>query len=162
MSKYDELCDALGAVRGEYYQYRQECFLFVGQFVAGLAEYLGAPEGSVSLYARQGSFAGRKVDGPAAAMHLGDDTFWHFGIALDLNEKEGGLTYHTVGFDLRLKKQGDQFLLYVDNGPQLTLPATNGAGDPAVFESMFKFLQGRYRSSFQEFLAGDASRRFGF
>lgn len=162
MSKYDELCDALGDVRGEFYEYRKSCFLFVGEFVAGLVEYLGAPEGSVSLYARGGSFAGRKVDGPAAAMHLADDTFWHFGIALDLNDKGGGLSYHTVGFDLRLKKQGDTFLLQVDNGPQLTIPAGNGAGNPSVYESMFTFLQGRYQNSFQEFLGGDASRRFGF
>lgn len=162
MSKFDELCQALGAVRGEFYEYRRECFLIVGAFMEGLSEYLGAPVGQISLYAKGGSFAGRKVDGPAAAMHLADDTFWHFGVALDLNDEQGGLSYHTVGFDLRLKKVGNDFIIHVDDGPAHVVHSGRLADLEVIYEAMFVFLRDRYRNSFQEFLGGDAGRRFGF
>src|SRR5712672_2867541 len=98
MTKFEELCAAYSSVRREYGAYRHECMQFVGAMVAGLREYLGAPEGFVTLFAKGGSYAGRKVDGPAAAMHLADDTFWHFGVALDIYEDEGQMPLHCVGF----------------------------------------------------------------
>ena len=95
-------------MKRQYDEYRKECMLVVGAMVAGLREYLEAPDGYVSLYCKHGSWAGRKVDSPLAAMHLADDTFWHFGISMDLFEESGQLPFHTIGFDIKLKKVGPQ------------------------------------------------------
>ncbi len=163
MTKFEELCAAYSNVRREYAAYRHECMEFVGAMVAGLREYLGAPEGFVTLFAKGGSYAGRKVDGPSAAMHLADDTFWHFGVALDIYEDEGQMPMHCVGFDMRLKKVGHKFILHVEGGPPFELTRDNPDRLMPLYEFIFQFVKSRYENSFNEFvLKGDATRRFGF
>jgi hypothetical protein len=163
MSKFEELCAAYGGVKREYETYRHECMALVGTLVAGLRDYLEAPEGFVNLFAKGGSFAGRKVDGPAAAMHMGDDTFWHFGIAIDLFEESNQMPMHCVGFDMRLKKVGHKFILHVEGGPPFELTKENPDRLAPLYEFIFQFIKGRYENSFSEFvIKGDASRRFGF
>jgi hypothetical protein len=163
MSKFEELCAAYSGVKREYDTYRHECMAFVGTLIAGLRDYLDAPEGFVNLYAKGGSFAGRKVDGPAAAMHIGDDTFWHFGVAIDLFEESNQFPMHSVGFDMRLKKVGHKFILHVEGGPPFELTKDNPDRLLPLYEFLFQFIKSRYENSFTEFVVkGDASRRFGF
>jgi hypothetical protein len=163
MSKFEELCSAYSEVKREYNTYHHECMAFVGMLVDGLREYLDAPEGDVTLYAKSGSYMGRKVDGPAAAMHLDDDTFWHFGVAIDLYEETNQMPMHCVGFDMRLKKVGHKFMLHVEGGPPFELSKENPDRLVPVYDFMFQFIKARYENSFSEFLLkGDPSRRFGF
>jgi hypothetical protein len=163
MSKFEELCSAYSGVKREYDTYRHECMAIVGTLLTGLREYLEAPEGFVSLYAKGGGMAGRKVDGPSAAMHMADDTFWHFGIAIDLYEETNQMPMHCVGFDMRLKKVGHKFILHVEGGPPFELSKDNPDRMAALYDFIFQFIKGRYECSFAEFvLKGDASRRFGF
>ncbi len=162
MEKYEELCSALADVRGEYQRYRLEAYELAGQFLSGLREFLGAPDGTVNLFAKFGSFAGRKVDGPASALHLADDAYWRFGVAIDVCEERTQLAYHTVGFDVRLKKIDGQYVIGIDDGPDQPLAMGDQADLQIIYQQMFEFLKGRYRNSFREFLAGDATRRFGF
>jgi hypothetical protein len=163
MTKFEDLCNAYTNVRREYNSDRLECMQLVGELLAGLREYLGAPEGFVSLFAKGGSFAGRKVDGPAAAMHLDDDTFWHFGVAIDLFEEEGQFPMHCVGFDMRLKKLGHKFILHVEGGPPFELTRDNPDRLLPLYEFIYQFVKSRYENSLNEFFVkGDATRRFGF
>ncbi len=162
MERYQQLCSALAEVRGEYQRYRLEAYEVAGQFLAGMREFLGAPDGTVNLFAKFGSFAGRKVDGPASALHLADDAYWRFGIAIDVCEEQTQLAYHTVGFDVRLKKIEGQFVVGIDEGPDQPLTIGDTQAMLRIFQQMFEFLKGRYLSSFSEFLAGNANRRFGF
>jgi hypothetical protein len=163
MNKFEELCAAYGEVKRQYETYRHECMALVGALWTGLQEYLGAPEGHVSLYARSGPWSGRKVDGPSAAMNLADDTFWHFGLALDLYEETGQMPFHTVGFEMRLKKVGQKFILQVEQGPQLEIAGDGPDRFVPVFDYLYRFVKGRYQDAFSDFvLKGDATRRFGF
>lgn len=163
MSKFEELCAALSAVREEYSAYRQQCMAFIGQLKQGLAEYLDAPEGSIAFFAVEGSFAGRRVDGPAASMHLGDDTYWHFGIVLDLFEEEGLMPYHNVGFRFRLKEVAGIYVLHVEDSQQFEIPVDDPSRAKAVYDFIFQHLKNRYRNAFHNFLLkGDISQRFGF
>jgi hypothetical protein len=163
MTKFEELCAAYGQLKQQYEANRRECMAAVGALWNGLREYLGAPEGMVSLYARSGSWAGRKVDGPASAMNLADDTFWHFGVALDINEETGQMPFHTIGFELRLKKIGAKFILQVEQGPQFELAGEGPERFLPLFDYIFQFVKGRYQNAFSDFLLkGDPTRRFGF
>jgi hypothetical protein len=163
MSRFDELCEALRGVRRQYAGYRDECFRFVGRFLEGFRDYLGAPPGHVNLYAKLGPLAGRKLDGPAAALHLADDGWWHFGIAIDLCEDPNVLPYDTVGFDLRLKYAGGRFLLALQDHPPFEFSNADPPAMAAVYDHMFHDLKTRYEQSFRDFLEkGDATRRLGF
>ena len=163
MSKFNELCAAYGDVKRQYDDYRKECMLVVGAMVAGLREYLEAPDGYVSLYCKHGAWAGRKVDAPIAAMHLGDDTFWHFGISMDLFEQSGQLPFHTVGFDIKLKKVGHKYIVQCEEGPVFEVTRDSPDGFRPLYDFIYHFAKKRYHDSFSDFiLKGDASRRFGF
>lgn len=163
MTRFEQLCSAYSGVKREYESYRSECLQFAALLLDGLREYLESPEGFVSLYAKSGALAGRKVDGPAAALHMGDDTFWHFGIAIDLYEESNQFPMHCVGFDMRLKKVGHKFILHVEGGPPFELSKENPDRLMPLYEFIFQYTKGRYENSFNEFvIKGDATRRFGF
>jgi len=163
MSKFDELCTAYGDVKRQYDDYRNECMLVVGSMVADLREYLDAPEGHISLYCKHGSWAGRKVDSPIAAMYLADDTFWHFGISMDLFEESGQLPFHTIGFDIKLKKVGHKNIVQCDEGPVFELVRDSDDGFRPLYDYMYQYAKKRYSDAFSDFiLKGDATRRFGF
>jgi hypothetical protein len=162
-SRFDLLCAALGRVHDQYSEYRQTCSLFVGMFRERLEQYLGAPAGTVALYPREGSFAGRKVDGPASAMNLANDTWWHFGVVIDVYASADSMPGHDVGFNMRLKKIGSQYHLQMEDQPAVVIEEGDDKHLERVFDQMFQFLKGRYETTFQEFLeTGDPMRRFGF
>ena len=162
-SRFDELCQALGRVHGQYAEYRQQCALFAGRFRDRLQRYLGAPDGNVSFYARQGTFNGRKVDGPISAMHLGEDASWHFGVVIDLYVEESVFPGHCVGFKIGLKKVDNEFHLLIEEEPLMIVEEHNDEQLERVFARMFEIVRTRYENSFQEFLrTGDSNRRFGF
>ena len=163
MSKFELLCRSLKTVREDFNAYREECFLFAADLCDNLRQYLEAPEGHVSLYANRGDFAGRKMDGPAAAMKLEDDAFWHFGIAVDLYEEPGTLPFHCVAFDMRLKKTEDVFELHVDDDTRFRFHSDKPNDLDSFHEHIFQLIMRRYEGSFREFISsGDGSRRFGF
>ncbi len=163
MTKFEELCAAYGNMKQQYHANRRECMEFAGALWTGLREYLGAPEGMISLYARSGPWSGRKVDGPSAAMNLADDTFWHFGVALDIFEETGQMPFHTIGFELKLKKLGGKFTLVVEQGPQFELSGEGPDRFLPFFDYIYQFVKARYQNAFSDFLLkGDPTRRFGF
>lgn len=165
MSRYELLCAALRDVRERFQLARTDCYELAGALIAELRDYLGAEEEHVSFYATLGSWAGKKVDGPASAMNLGDDTFWHFGIAIDVVEVEGQMPCHTIGFDLRLKRVADHYLLlFVPDGPQFQISAAAPDTDfPAICEHIYQSTLRRYSEAYQGyFVEGEPSKRFGF
>ena len=96
-------------------------------------------------------------------MHLADDTFWHFGVSMDLFEESGQLPFHTIGFDLKLKKIGHKFIVQCEEGPVFELTRETPEGFRPLYDYMFQFAKKRYQDSFDDFIRkGDATRRFGF
>lgn len=165
MSRYETLCAALRDLREKYAQHRGDCFALTGQLVAGLREFLGVDEDIVAFYATQGSWAGKKVDGPAAALHLGDDTFWHFGVAIDVFEEADQMPCHAVGFELRLKRLPDHFLVaLMPEGPQFQISAAAPENDlRALYEHLYQHVLKRYGEAYRGyFVEGEPGKRFGF
>jgi hypothetical protein len=165
MSRYESLCTALRDLREKFQRSRTECYEFAGTLIAELREFLGAEEDAVSFYATLGSWSGKKVDGPSSAMNLGDDTFWHFGVAIDVVEEFGQMPCHTVGFEFRLKKIADHFLLVLHpEGPQFTISAAAPSADlAALYEHLYQHTLRRYQGAYQGyFLEGEPNKRFGF
>lgn len=83
-TRYLDLCHALEESRKRFRDYRSDCVFFAATFARGLTEYLGGPRDMVSFEPVSGVRAG---DGPtevADAMHLDEDTYWHFGLLLRL------------------------------------------------------------------------------
>lgn len=162
MSRFDELCEALRAVRSNYNDYRERCFDFANAMVTGLHENLEAPEGFVNFFAQEGPLAGRKVDGPAAAMHLRDDGFWIFGIAIDLHEDPSILPYDCVAIGVLVKYIDEQFLVRFDHDDELSFEISQPAELQQIYDYLYDLIRGRYENSFRKFIAGDSTDRYGF
>jgi hypothetical protein len=165
MSRYETLCAALRDLREKFMAHRVDCYAFAGQLVDGFREYLGVDEDAVAFFATQGSWQGKKVDGPAAALNLGDDTFWHFGVAIDVVEEIGEMPCHTVGFEFRLKRLPEHYLLAVmPDGPQFQLSASHPERDAqGVYEHIYQTTLKRYGEAYRGyFVEGEPGKRFGF
>ena len=167
MSRFDDLCASYRQIQQQFVEYREACFTLANELTGGLAAYLEAPEDVVALFARHGQFAGKKVAGPAAAFELGADTYWHFGLVIDVYQEEGLFPYHNVGFDLKLKKLPEKFLLHINNAPAFEIAAVDRrarvAGLTGVFEHLHADIRTRYAAAFAGFFTeGDPAARFGF
>lgn len=165
MSRYETLCAALRDLREKYNNNRTDIYSLVGRLLDSQREFLGVDEEQVSLFATLGSWAGKKVDGPAAAINLGEDTFWHFGIAIDVVEEDGQMPVHTVGFEFQVKKLTDHYLLVLKpEGTQFQISAAVPARDlETISEHLYQFTLRRYGEAYQGyFVEGQPNKRFGF
>jgi hypothetical protein len=165
MSRYETLCAALRDLREKYAQHRLDCYALTAQMVDGLREFLGVDEDLVSFFATQGSWQGKKVDGPAGALNLGDDTFWHFGVSIDVMEEVDQMPCHTIGFEFRLKRLPEHYLLaIIPDGPQFQVSAAAPEADlRAVYEHLYQHSLKRYGEAYRGyFVEGEPAKRFGF
>ncbi len=167
MSRFEILCADYRQIQAQFVEYREACFTLANELTSGLAAYLEAPEDVVSLFARHGQFAGKKVAGPIAAFELRDDAYWHFGLVIDVYQEEGLFPYHNVGFDLKLKKLPERFLLHINDAAPMEIPADDRAariaGLTRVFEHLYANIRTRYAAAFAGcFTHGDPTARFGF
>ncbi len=162
MSRFDDLCEALRAVRVNYNEYRERCFELATELHGGLQEYLEAPEQFVNFFAQEGPLAGRKVDGPSAAMHLRDDGYWGFGLAIDLYEDPTILPYDCMALGFLVKRLDGRFLIKFDHDENLGFQINHRDDSGRVYEYVYLEIRRRYEDSFTKFIAGECADRYGF
>lgn len=163
MSKFEELCEGLRRVKREFQAYQDDCTAFLVNWYMGLKQYMGAPEGYISYYATLGPYAGKKVMGLSSALQLGDDTYWHFGLAFDLFEEQGAFPTELVLFEILIKKADDKYEMKFLDGPSYLFGKEETAAFEVSYEFLFQDITAKFRDPLGDFLrTGDRKARRGF
>jgi len=163
MSKFDELCQVYAGSRKAYTDYRDTCFAFAQSLVEALIGYLEIPEGQIGFVP-----VNREPD-PAAlytlpgAMHLDEDTFWHFGVVITLADPSGGCPPQAVLLKLQLKQHEDAFGVRLGQDDEDFWVRPGYPQEMAAFmDHVFTAVKGSYERGLQQFLDQASTRKIGF
>ncbi len=132
MSRFQEVKKAFSAAQKQYDGYYSQCAYFASAFSRALIERFEWPR---ELVAWQ-----RPGIGPVAhvedALVLEEDTFWHLGLRLKL--QEGVAPGDDLRLALRFKKAGDHYLLELFPGVEFEVREPTAEGFRPALDALFE------------------------
>ncbi len=150
MSKYKELVQSYSNARKSFRDYENVCRNFARDLIFGMVEYFEWPQDREITYIPLGEELdpNNKFYALAGAMHMDDQSFWHFGVELSLMEASGAYPLSLV-LSFFIKKVGPNFIVKLGrNGREIKIPEEKqGELEPfyeAVFRQINEFLAKRY------------------
>ena len=146
---YQMICKAYAIARENYAAYRSECALFAGTFSRGFAEYVGGARDAISYESLRGV---REGDGPVdvqEAMHLDEDTYWHFGMLIRVT---GEKTADVVRVQVRFKKIEKRFVINLFGHEDFEITEPNGLTLEPVYELLVASIRRHYEDGLRLFL----------
>jgi hypothetical protein len=121
MTKFEELCNAVVSGHETALKHKEMCTEFATELVRGFAEYLQIPASKYRLIpSGRGAitFLQSEVSGStsvADALLLGDNSFWHIKIELDLNKGNVELLPHRILLEFSFVRAKDVFRVSLDH-----------------------------------------------
>jgi hypothetical protein len=146
---YQLICKAYAISRENYAAYRSECALFAGTFSRGFADYLGGARDAISYESLRGV---REGDGPVdvqEAMHLDEDTFWHFGMQIKV---AGEKSNDVVRVAVRFKKIERRFVISLFGHEDFEITEPNALTLEPVYEVLVASIRRHYEDGLRLFL----------
>jgi hypothetical protein len=149
-TRYQDLCHALEGARKRYSDYRSDCVFFAATFARGLTEYLGGPRDLVSFEPVGGVRLG---DGPTdvtEAMHLDEDTYWHFGLRLRFCAADK--SSDALPLRVRFKKMESRYVVNLFGHEDFELAEPSPAALAPVYDELFTSISRHYDDGLRLFL----------
>ena len=148
-TRYGELSHAFEDARKRFSDYRSDCVFFAATFARGLTEFMQGPRDLVSFEPVAGL---RQGDGPVEvqeAMHLDEDTYWHFGVLMRVAGGKGG---DVLRFQVRFKKIEKRWVISLFGHEDFELTEPTPAALQPVYEELFTSVRKHYEDGLRLFL----------
>jgi hypothetical protein len=166
MTKFDDLCAAYAGARQKFFNYRDECWKFASQLSTELVAFFGCTREQVEFVPvtkeRKPGF-GYSLMG---AMHLAEDTFWHFGILTTIYEAPNIFPQQPLLFHLLVKKVDQSFIVKGSpKGPEFRVGAPTAAELRPLNEWLFEQCKSWLDHGLEMFLEGQEQpepKKIGF
>ena len=143
MSKYEELTRTYRKSRQAFRNYEETCRNFARHLVFGMVEYFEWPQDREITYIPIGEDLdpNNKFYALASAMRMDTESFWHFGVELNLSEASGAYPISLV-LSFFIKKVGPNFIVKLGpNGRELKIPEDKQDELEPFFEAVFRQIQ---------------------
>ena len=147
-TRYQDLCQALDGARRRYHDYRSDCVFFASTFARGLIEYLGGPPDLVTFEPVGGARAGESPQ-PADAMHLDEDTYWHFGLQLRFAT---GKAEDVLPLRIRFKKIEKRYVVNLFGHEDFELADVTPAALQPIYDELVNSVRRHYEDGLRLFL----------
>lgn len=112
MSKFDEICRYYKSARKRFLDYEQTCRVFARELIDGMIDYFEWPRDQEITFLQLGEEINPndRFYALAGAMRMDDESFWHFGVELTVEEPTGA---HPQPFLMSffIKKIGPHFIV---------------------------------------------------
>jgi len=151
MSRFQDVKKAFATAKKTYDGYYSQCAYFAGAFSRAIIDQFGWPRELVS-WDRPG--AGR-VDRVEDAIVLQADTFWHFGVHLQLQEDQ---SRDDLRIAVRFKKSGDGYLIELFPGVELDVREPTAEAFQPVLDALYEEIVLHYVRGLELFLDNRAGR----
>lgn len=164
MSKYDELCQAYATSRHVYVEYRDACFGFSQALLEAMIHFLEVPDGRIRLVPVNREPDPEAVYSLAGAMHLDEDSYWHFGVVVDLGDPAGTFPPQAVLLKLLVKRHEGTFCLKLgQEGEDIEIREGYSQDLGDFMENVFLTIKESYEQGLQQFLdKEETTRKIGF
>ena len=150
MSKYEELAQSYSYARKAFRDYEEVCRNFARGLIFGMIEYFDWPGDREITYIPIGEEfdSNDKFYALAGAMRMDAQSFWHFGVELNLMEASGAYPLSLV-LSFFIKKAGANFIVKLGpNGREIKIPEDKQGELAPLYDVVFRqitdFLEKRY------------------
>jgi hypothetical protein len=150
MSKYEELAQSYSRARKSFRDYEEVCRNFARNLIFGMIEYFDWPGDREITYIPIGEEfdSNDKFYALAGAMRMDAQSFWHFGVELNLMEASGAYPLSLV-LSFFIKKAGANFIVKLGpNGREIKIPEDKQGELAPLYDVVFRqitdFLAKRY------------------
>ena len=148
-TRYQDLCHSLVEARKRSRDYRSDCVFFAATFARGLTEYLGAGRDAVCFEPVAGASEGGGPVDVQDSMRLDEDTYWHFGLRLQL---AAGKANDSVHLTLRFKKMEGRYVVNLFGHEDFELAEPSPAALEPVFTELLESMKRHYEDGLRLFL----------
>jgi hypothetical protein len=152
MSRFQDVKKAFGAARKKYDGYYSQCAYFASAFSRALIDRFEWPRELV-VWERPGA-------GPVAhvedALVLEEDTFWHLGLRLRLQDETAASD--DIRIALRFKKSGDHYLMEIFPGVEFEVREPTVEQFQQVLDTLFEEIAMHYGRGLDLFLENRAHK----
>lgn len=155
MTKFEELCQLAADATRRSQAYRIQSIQVLVAVRNTLVNYLGCKEESVMFYPGLSEPEGQKLYGPAGALEIADDGWWHFGLVVSI-----GLERLLMRF--AMKQKDDRYVLRPHGEQQTEFVVTDPKDDfQPVVQWVFNFIKVYYEQGLDRFLS-QREKKAGF
>ncbi|MBE2219906.1 MAG: hypothetical protein IAF02_00105 [Anaerolineae bacterium] len=151
-SKYEMLCQTYRASRKTFLAYQEDCQIFARDVVDGMIEYFEWPTSQEITYIPLGEEIdpNNRFYAISAAMQMDDESFWHFGLELSVEEPSGAYPLPFL-MSFFIKKIGDTFVVKLGpNGKEFRIPEERRGELSPFYDIVFKHIVHFFTNKYQD------------
>lgn len=163
MSKYDEIAKLYHDSRVNFRRYEDECSAFSRELISGLLKYMEWPRDQEVTYLAVGEEIDpdNKFYALAGAFQMDNQSFWHFGVELRLQEASGAYPLSLV-LSFFIKKVGPHFIVKLGStGREVKIPESKRNELEPFYEVVFKQIKEFFHKHYIQAVTGNENH-FGF
>ena len=160
MSKYEELNQIFTNAGEEFNNYRWKCIEFSKEIGKNLANYLECNEEDIQYYLYDKD--GKPIEAhPRDALILGNDTFWHYGMGINLYPIGNKNPAPPFIFHMAVKGEKDKFIVQI---PDLKKEFEISPNRPEDYKPMndliFNTIKDRFENQLEKFLKHQSAEHY--
>jgi hypothetical protein len=152
-TKYDELCETYRNARKIFLSYQKDCQVFAREVVDGMIEYFEWPTTQEITYIPLGEDIdpNNRFYAISAVMQMDDESYWHFGLELTIEEPSGAYPLPFL-MSFFIKKTGNVFVVKLGpNGKDFQIPEERRGQLAPFYDIVYKhivhFLTHKYQDA---------------
>jgi hypothetical protein len=160
MTRFEELCKIYTQAAEDFMDYRWRNINFATQMAKGLAKYLECEIDDIRYYLPD-------KEGQPKEAHLSDallidnDTFWHYGMGVNLYVKGNKTPAMTYIFDLALKEEKDKYIVqFVKEKKEFIINPAVMADLNQVYDLIYNSIKSRFEGELEKFLKHKSFEHF--
>jgi hypothetical protein len=151
-TKFDELCQTYKDSRRAFLAYQQDCQVFARDVVDGMIEYFQWPTTQEITFITLGEEMdpNNRFYAISAAMKMDDESFWHFGLELTLEEPSGAFPLPFL-MSFFIKKINDAFVVKLGpKGKEFRIPEERREELAPFYDIVFKHITHFFTHKYQD------------
>ena len=166
MTKFEELCRMYINAEKNFSNYRWKCIGFAVVMGEGVADYLECNRGDIQYYLTSNLDQSQGMNQPKEAhprdaLLLESDTFWHYGMGVNLYREDNKNPAMTYIFDLALKGEENNFLVrFPKQQKEFKIKKDEPEQLQQIYEFIFDEIKDRFENELEKFLKHQSTEHY--
>lgn len=169
MTKFEELCSIYTEAEQDFSNYRWKCIDLAVELGNKLADYMECGKEEIQYYLTsnltqpQGANLPNqpKEAHPRDALILENDTYWHYGMGVNLYQGTNKNPAMTYILDVALKGQKDNFIInFPKQQKQFNINPNKQKDFQNISEFIYNEIKGRFENELEKFLKHQSTEHY--
>ncbi len=160
MTKFEELCEIYTKAENDFYNYKWKCIDFAKNMGNGVANYLGCKTEDIQYYSYDSEGKTHETH-HRDALFLRKDTFWHFGMGINLYRVGQNYPDMLHMFDLAIKGKKKSFIVqFPQLNERFTINPNKSEDFQPMYDLIFNNIKDRFENQLEKFLKNESVEHY--